>query len=68
MKRQATEQEKISANNMTDKGLICKMYQQFMQLDIKKNKPPNLKMGRPEQKFFIYETCAWSTGNIVNYQ
>ena len=33
---------------MTDKGLICKMYQQFMQLDIKKNKPPNLKMGRPE--------------------
>ena len=37
MKRQHTEWEKISANDMTDKGLISKIYKQFIQLSIKKN-------------------------------
>ena len=36
MKRQPTEWEKIFANDMTDKGLIYKIYKQLWQLNIKK--------------------------------
>ena len=35
-KRQPTELEKIFANNVTDRGLISKMYKQLLQLNDKK--------------------------------
>ena len=38
MKRQPTKWEKIFANETTDKGLISKIYKQFMQLYVLKKK------------------------------
>ena len=36
MKSQLSEREKIIANETTDKGLISKIYKQFIQLNIRK--------------------------------
>ena len=38
MKRQPVDWYKISANDVVDKGLIFKIYKQFMQLDNNNNK------------------------------
>ena len=52
VKRQPSELEKIIANETTDKGLISKIYKQFIQLSTRKKKQPNQKVGkRPKQAF-----------------
>ena len=46
MKRQPTEWEKIFAKEVTDKGLISKIYKTAQAALCQKNKPLNQKMGR----------------------
>ena len=45
-KRQPMGYEKVFANDVTDKGLNSKKYKQLKQLNNKKGKRPNQKIGR----------------------
>ena len=52
MKMQPTEWEKIFANDMTDKGLIFKIYKQFIYLNNKTNKQLNEKWAEDLNRYF----------------
>ena len=57
MKRQPSEWEKIIANETVDTGLISKIYKQLIQLNTRKKKQPNQKVGkRPKQTFLQRHT------------
>ena len=62
MKRQPMEWEKTFANDVTDKGLILKIYKQLIQLNIKKPKQPNQKMGRRPKQTFLQRKHRWPIG------
>ena len=53
VKRQPSEWEKIIVNVTTDKELISKIYKQLMQLNTKKNKQPNQKVGQRIKQIFL---------------
>ena len=52
VKRQPSEWEKIIANETTDKGLISKICNHFIQLNTRKTKP-NQKVGKSPKQTFL---------------
>ena len=46
--------EKILANNVTQQGLISKIYRQLMQVNNKTNKQPNQKLSRRSGQTFLH--------------
>ena len=63
VKRQPSEWEKITANEATDKGLIPKIYKQFIQLNTRKMNNPIKKWAKNLNRHFFKEDIQMTNKN-----
>ena len=61
---QPTEQEKILGNEATDKGLISKIYKQFIQLNIRKTINQIKNQARGINRYFFKENIQMAKGHV----
>jgi len=64
VKRQPTEWEKIIANETPDKGLISKIYKQFIQLNARKTNNPIKKWEKDLNRHFSKEDIQMSNKHM----